>query len=238
MNYLNMIGHKMAGSGYAEILSEANLATSGCINGVLSGKSYSKSLWCLKVVSECFERLLFSTFIDQLSSDSPLKSTDTATLDALIKSCTPENLAAAENDPTLSLLMDGYEEFQEKVRKGSIGKTATFWLSFLDHARRVFMLLYAVKTNNLPLFHKSMADMADLFFSFGGHNYSRFLTWFDLFLTNIEVSHPGATQLLEKGSISVARSLIPGNLCPTDKTMEETFMRFCKSKSGMKSGIS
>ena len=105
-------------------------------------------------------------------------------------------------------------------------------MSFLDHARRVFMLLYAVKTNNFNLYHKCMGDMADLFFAFGGMNYSRYLAWFDVFLANIEVSHPGATQLLEKGAISVARSKIPGNLCAVDKTMEETFMKFAKSRCG------
>ena len=34
------------------------------------------------------------------------------------------------------------------------------------------------------------------------------------------------------GAIGVARSYVPGNLCPVDKTIEETFMRHAKSKSG------
>ena len=46
--------------------------------------------------------------------------------------------------------------------------------------------------------------------------------WLDLFLTNIEASHPGAKQLLKKGGIAVARSLIPGALSIVDKTMEES----------------
>ena len=98
MNYLNMIGHKMAGSGYSEILTEANLITSGCLNGVLSGKSYSKSLWCLKVVSECFERLLFAEFVDQLPDESPIRLTNPASVDALIQSCTQEELVATQDD--------------------------------------------------------------------------------------------------------------------------------------------
>lgn len=57
----------------------------------------------------------------------------------------------------------------------------------------------------------------------------RYLTWFDSFLTNIELTHPGAKPLLEQGAIAVARSLIPGALCAVDKTMEETFMKFAKS---------
>jgi radical SAM superfamily enzyme YgiQ (UPF0313 family) len=53
--------------------------------------------------------------------------------------------------------------------------------------------------------------------------------WLDVFLTNIDQSHPGAKELLKKGGIAVARSLIPGALSAVDKTMEETFMKFAKS---------
>ena len=43
MNYTGMItNHKMRGSGYTEILLEAQLVTSGSLKGVLSGKSYAK----------------------------------------------------------------------------------------------------------------------------------------------------------------------------------------------------
>ena len=76
--------------------------------------------------------------------------------------------------------------------------------------------------------------MANLFFAFDGPNYSRYLVLLDLFLTNIERTHPGAKELLEKGGIAVTRSLIPGTLCAVDKTMEETFMKFSKSVGGLK----
>lgn len=51
-------------------------------------------------------------------------------------------------------------------------------------------------------------------------------------MANIDSSHPGARELLERGAISVARSFIPGNRCQVDKTMEETFMKSAKSHSG------
>ena len=41
---------------------------------------------------------------------------------------------------------------------------------------------------------------------------------------------------MEKGAISVARSLIPSAHSAVDKTMEETFMKSVKSKGGL-SGI-
>ena len=55
----HMIGKKITGSGYADILIEINLATSGCFRSVLNGKHYAKALFCLYCVSEALERFLF-----------------------------------------------------------------------------------------------------------------------------------------------------------------------------------
>ncbi|KAG1683376.1 hypothetical protein GQR58_010026 [Nymphon striatum] len=74
--------------------------------------------------------------------------------------------------------------------------------------------------------------MADLFFSFDGQNYARYLTYFSVFLANVEETHPGATELVRLGAISVARSFVPGNQCDVDKTIEETFMKHAKSHAG------
>lgn len=60
-------------------------------------------------------------------------------------------------------------------------------------------------------------------------SFYRYFVWLDMFLTNIDKSHPGAKELLMKVGIPVARSLIPGALSTVDKTMEETFMKFSKS---------
>jgi len=57
----------------------------------------------------------------------------------------------------------------------------------------------------------------------------RYLIWLEIYLTNIEQTHPGAKDQLTKGAIAVARSMIPGVPSAVDKTMEETFMRFAKS---------
>ncbi|GFR63838.1 hypothetical protein ElyMa_000165100 [Elysia marginata] len=122
--------------------------------------------------------------------------------------------------------------FRQKVREGKLGKTAQFWLSIMDCANNVFALLYAVKINSVPVYHTALSDMAPLFFSFGGMNYSRYLTSFDVFLLNIDRTHPGAMELPKKGAISVARSMVPGNRCQVDKTIEETFMEFLKASCG------
>ena len=49
-----------------------------------------------------------------------------------------------------------------------------------------------------------------------------------MFLNIIDKTQPGAKDLLKKGGIAVARSLIPGSLSAVDKTMEEKFHEVCQ----------
>jgi hypothetical protein len=41
---------------------------------------------------------------------------------------------------------------------------------------------------------------------------------------------------LKRDAISVARSFVPGNRCPVDKTIEETCMKLSKSHGGAGGG--
>ncbi|CAH1773854.1 unnamed protein product [Owenia fusiformis] len=233
MNYINMVtGHKCMGSGYSEILMEAELVTSGSLNSVLKGKAYAKAIFCLKTVCEAMERLL----IERFSEDESVDVINPMALFELVQTCSREHLDFALKDPSTLTILEKYVSYEDKVRDGHLGKTATFWMSVIDHIRLLLMLQYAVKTNNLALFHKCNGEMADLFFAFDGPNYSRYLVWLDVFLTNIDRTHPGAKELLRNGGIAVARSLIPGSLSGVDKTMAETFIKFAKSTDCPKGG--
>ena len=128
----------------------------------------------------------------------------------------------------LANFLEEYFSFRQQVRGGSLGKTAQFWLTYMNHVSLVLFLLFAVKINDYYWYGACLSKMADLFFSFDGQNYARYLCY-SLFLVNIEETHPGATQLLKLGAISIARSFIPANRCAVDKTIEETFMQHAKS---------
>lgn len=92
----------------------------------------------------------------------------------LIKSCTRQHLNLTLHDASTLTIIQQYLDYQDKVRKGHLGKTAVFWLSVMDHQRLVFMLINAVKTNNRKLFHVCNGKMANLFFAYDGPNYSRY----------------------------------------------------------------
>ena len=62
------------------------------------------------------------------------------------------------------------------------------------------------------------------------------MTYFTYFLGNIEATHPGATEELLNGSISVSRSFVPLSRCQLDKTIEETIMKHGKSQNQSSGG--
>jgi hypothetical protein len=150
----------------------------------------------------------------------------------LLKTLVDEPDNASLNNKDISSYINAYAMFRYDARTGYLGKTAQLSVSYMDHIWLVLQLTKAVKTTNFLLYARCLFLMCDLFFSFGGQNYARYLTFFSVFLANIEISHPGATDLLKRGAISVARSFVPGNRCPVDTTIEETFMKHSKSHGG------
>lgn len=233
--YLRMVGKKMAGSGLSEVMLEAGLIGTGSIKGVLTGKHYDRAMHCHKIVLESLERLLFGQFLFQKGMDDifeGLPESSKLKIQDLVHSPSEQILEQVMNDTALVAYIQEYCRYRDKVREGEQGKTAQFWISYMDHVWLVLSLIRAVKTNDFLLYTDCLHQMSDLFFSFDGQNYARYLTFFSVFVANIEETHPGATDVLQRGAISVARSFIPGNRCAVDKTMEETFMKHAKSHGG------
>jgi len=237
--YMRLIGKKMAGSGLADVLIEAGLITSGSLHGVLSGKNYSRAIHCHKVLLESLERLLMQQYLSSLQQDDifdGLSDESKDQLQDLIDSPCQRTLVSVLKQEDIVALITGYITYKDTVKKGLLGKTAQLWLAYMDHVWLILDLVRAVKCNNFLLYSKCLSIMPDLFFSFDGQNYARYLTYFSVFIANVEESHPGATELLERGAISIARSFIPGNRTAVDKTIEETFMRQAKSRGGAGGG--
>ena len=235
MGYLNMMGKKMDGSGFSDILLEANLTSSGSITGVLSGKNYSRAVRCHKVLFESLNRLVIRKFLEEEGLKSEFEGLSVEAQEHIQRlsdnPCSDDLEHLLKNNEVIKRLKD-HQEFCEGIRKGEHGKTPQFWMTYLDHVSLVLSLMRAVKENDFELYAYCLMQMPNLFFSFGGQNYSRYLTFFSVFIANLDFTHPGAVEDIKHGVISVARSFIAGNRCSVDKTMEETFMRNAKSKGG------
>jgi hypothetical protein len=164
---------------------------------------------CHKILLEALERLLFEEFCFSLGEERPMMGLPDDSFE-LLKTLVdePDNTSfdSALNNKNISYYIDAYAKFRHDARTGHLGKTAQLWVSYIDHIWLVLQLTKAVKTNNFLLYARCILLMCDLFFSFGRQNYARYLTFFSVFLANLEISHPGATDLLKRSSTSVAIS--------------------------------
>ena len=111
--------------------------------------------------------------MNRFVEDELVKLDDPGTILNLVRSCDREHLNQALNDTTTLCIIRQCKEYEDKVCQGFLEKVAVFWMSFIDHARLLFMLLFSVKVNNLPLFHRCKEEMDNLFFAYVAQNYAR-----------------------------------------------------------------
>ena len=212
--YLKMVGKKMDGSGLSDILLESGLIASGSLQGVISGKNYDRAMHCHKTMLECMERLLLEQYMahqDEQELFSSIPADSKKKLNDLLQSLTETKLDTALDDDAFNNYIQGYLQYKVEASEGSHGKTAQLWASYMSHIWLVLSLVQAVKHNDFLAYAHCLHLMADIFFTFGGQNYAQYITYFSVFLANIEVSHPGSTDLIKRGAMSVAHSFIPGN---------------------------
>ena len=174
--HLKMVGKKMDGSGFSEILLESGLMSSGSLQGVISGKNYSRAMFCHKAMAEGLERMLLRKFQELKGEGGLLQQNlpdeSLSKVVNLFATRNKDNFDEVLGDAEFHKYMDEYIEFRVQVRKGILGKTAAFWLSYIDNIWLVLSFLNSVKTNNLFPYGACLSMMADLFFSFDGQNYA------------------------------------------------------------------
>ena len=167
----------------SDILIEANLITSGCLKGVLSGKHYSRTILCHKTLAEALERLLFQQFVEREEKDNPLLCQPIDVFAEILKDMKTDRYGKLHNNTKLQGYISRYRLFREKVASGLFGKTAQFWISYIDNVWLILCYMRAVKVNDLPLYAHCLYEMSDLFFAFDCQNYSRYGTYFSVFLS-------------------------------------------------------
>ena len=191
----HVIGKKMNSCGFSDVMLEDELVKSGTVHGVMGGKNYSRAMACHKTMLEALERLLLTLLLEQRGEEATfdhLPDDSQKKLKLILTSPQKESIESAANDPHVSKYIDDYFQFRWEVRDGRLGKTAQFWLKYMDHVWLTLQLHDAVKRNDFLLYSHCIHLMPDLFFRYDGQNYARYLTMFSVMMANIDESHPGS----------------------------------------------
>ena len=120
IDYICMItAYKCNCSGYSEILIEAQLVNNGCLYTVLKGKAYSNALFCIKTRCEAMERLLYRSFLDEMSD---INISDSVILLQFIQNITKETMGDTIEDESVNVVLQKHLANENSF----LGKTAAF----------------------------------------------------------------------------------------------------------------
>ena len=151
MAYFGVIGLYVSGSGFEEVLFQADLCSSGSIRGVISGKHYNRCWKIHKTFAEVLERLFLEKFMPDIPDG--------------IKELAASHLevSAVSHIINESGVADYYQRYQTQFRKclnGKFGKTAQYWATYMKMVDHLHMLHYAVNTNNYDLRNNYLEGIA------------------------------------------------------------------------------
>ena len=125
----------MDSCGLSEVLLEAGLVGSGTVYEVFSGKNYSRAMVCHKTVLESLERLLMKRFLEHRGESNffdNLPETAKVNLNDIKSSVAKDKLNDCINDTEIAGYIQKYCQFREDVANGALGKTAQFWMAYMD----------------------------------------------------------------------------------------------------------
>ena len=186
----NFLGCFIPGSGFEDIVHQAELCLPGSLNGVISGSYYNR-YWTVNAnFTEALERLLFQRFLKTYSEiesavDDDLQNIDQSKLENIkINSKTEKTL-------------DAYSKFKQAIRDGKYGKTSQFWVvMYLDVIRDVYLLHCAVQENNFFLHLFGWKQLVPLAFALNKTNYACYGSYYINSLENMESTHPGCSEII------------------------------------------
>ena len=163
---IQVIGSLVAGSGFEDAVFESGLCTSGSLHGALAGSHYNRAWHMQSNFSEALERLFLTRFLTTEKPEIP------AILDEITMTELPENLRIDD------IFITKYERFRESAREGTLGKTAQFWLLYMDLMMYQVMAHTAIQENDFETLIYCWKQFLPMYFIMNKRNYARYAIFY------------------------------------------------------------
>ena len=127
-----------------------------------------------------------------------------------------------------------YKDYLKQTRQGNLGKTAQYWLTYLDLMRMQHIIHTAVQENNFEAQLYAQEYFIPLYFVFNKTNYARYESYYLETLKTIENSYPGMKEMTKHAGLSVqGQDKYPLETL-IDQRGEQTMNRDAKATGGIK----
>ena len=161
--------------------------------GVLAGSHYNRGWTVHNKFSEALERLLFKRLVYEEEPTIPDRFHDLANINK-------ENLESLLDDESIPFTQT-YQRYRSRIRNRAAGKTAQFWMIYLDLMEAQVMAYNGVQGNNIDMMIKAWQTFLPMYFAF--NNYARYGSYYTYILVNMEQFYPGLKELIPKEDLSV-----------------------------------
>lgn len=129
-------------------------------------------------------------------------------------------------------MVNKFENYRQEVREGKKGKTAQFWIMYLDLMRLQHQIHTAIQTNDFDMRLNAWKEMLPLYFALNKTNYARYGTWYVQTMTEVDDRYPGLKELLKSTGLSVQAQTSHPIRTSIDQRGEQSINRDAKT-SGM-----
>ena len=221
MVLLSALGKIIAESGGPHILNECEILAKCSLNSFYKGKNYKRYKRMHKLLALGMQCLHFETFL-QLQDDSQevLESIKKGIQSYKSVKCITETgfIESKELEDVLSK----YLKFVKDTEEGRHGKTAQFWMNYIQMIQMYHTFTRSIRTGNFDIYTAILPEISNYFFALNHHNYTRWSVKYHDNLTRLPHTHPEVYDDFKKGWFGMKRTAKPFSRIPKDLTIEQT----------------
>ncbi|GFX70018.1 uncharacterized protein TNCV_340451 [Trichonephila clavipes] len=122
----------------------------------------------------------------------------------------------------LSRVLSAYQKVVEETRQGEHGKTAKFYLIYIQLVNYYITLSRSIRMGDFEMFKYVIPKITNLFFAVNQPNYARWCVKYLGNLNKVDETHPGLKNDFMNGCFGIKRTDKPFSSIPIDLTLEQT----------------
>lgn len=190
LNFIKVIGQRLEGSGFSDIVVESGVYTSTSCDSILKGKIWNRAIRCHKLVYESLWRILIEEYADWLKTSLHEDTGDFEELMGMIS-----ELSATIRDKDFTQISEVNQRTINKMKQVRSfsdflnciqNETARFWMTYLDMVNTLLTFIHAERTGDWNEYLRAFYNMLPWFAIYDHQNYTRWGTVYFLDLINLE----------------------------------------------------
>ncbi|GFT93055.1 uncharacterized protein TNCV_2715651 [Trichonephila clavipes] len=192
------------------------------VNGLVEGKHFNRCKRLHPLMALGLKMLHFDNFLDNIEYNFLKEQVidDLLHYQEVINSHSSMPIELPNN--VLSRVLSAYQKFVEETSQGEHGKTAQFYLIYIQLVNYYITLSRSIRMGDFEKFKYVIPKINNLFFAVNQPNYARWCVKYLDNLNKVDETHPGLKNDFMNGCFGIKRTDKPFSSTPIDLTLETT----------------